>query len=39
MDDAGVGRANEKSKENETTIGENSFCVLILECINISFSY
>ena len=34
MDDAGIGRANERSKEKEKTIGESSFCVLILEFIN-----
>lgn len=33
MDDAGIGRENEKSKEIEKTIGENSFCFLIWKSV------
>ena len=31
MEDAGIGRGNERSKEIEKTIGESSFCFLNLE--------
>ena len=44
MDDAGIGRANERSKGKEKAIGESNYGVLILkfiknqlETINISF--